>query len=529
MKTISRFTITVLAFVALSCTVLAQDPIRKLQMATYAITNMYVDSVDENKMVETAIKAMLKELDPHSDYLSPKEVKKFNESMSGNFNGIGIQFNMTNDTLFVIQTITDAPAEKAGIMAGDKIISVNDTIIAGKNMSTDIIMTKIKGKKGTKVNVGVVRRGVDGVMQFSMKRDKIPVNSINAYFMLDKKTGYIRIEQFGATTYDEFMKAMKELKAKGMEDLVLDLQGNGGGYLMAAAKIINEFLNNDDMIVYTEGLNVKRQELKAQGNGKYRKERLVVLTDDYSASASEILSGAIQDHDRGVIVGRRTFGKGLVQQILDLPDGSMIKLTTSRYYIPSGRLIQKPYGDGKDYEKDLINRYNHGEMSNADSIHFPDSLKYKTLRLGRTVYGGGGIMPDYFVPLDTTKFTKLHKELAFKGVLNSAVTQYIDLNREKLQKKYKDFEAYERKFKVGDEIMDIIKKEADKNKIEYNDSTLNESLPQISLQIKALVARDLWSLNEYLKIMNNSDEVVKTALRILNDGTYEAILTKKEN
>lgn len=513
----------------LSLQVGAQEQMRKLQMATYAITNMYVDSVDDKKLVETAIKAMLKELDPHSDYLSPDEVKKFNESMSGNFNGIGIQFNVTNDTLFVIQTITDGPAEKAGIMAGDKIITVNDTTIAGVKMSTDMIMTKIKGKKGSYVNIGLVRRGVDGVMTFRIKRDKIPVNSINAWFMLDRETGYIRIEQFGATTYEEFMKAMKQLKSKGMKDLVLDLQGNGGGYLVSAARIINEFLNNGDMIVYTEGLNVRRNELKAQGNGRYRQERIVVLTDDYSASASEILSGAIQDHDRGVIVGRRTFGKGLVQQIMDLPDGSMIKLTTSRYYIPSGRLIQKPYNDNKEYEMDLINRYNRGEMTTADSIHFPDSLKYRTLRLGRTVYGGGGIMPDYFVPLDTTRYSKLHRELAFKGILNSVATQYVDVNRETLRKKYSNFEVFERKFNPEKEISDLIMKDAEKNKIEVADSALTESMPAITLQIKALIARDLWSLNEYLKIMNKSDEVLNTALRILKDGTYEAILQRKDN
>lgn len=522
-----RFITSFLLFIVLSLSMNAQDQLRKLQMAAYVITNMYVDSVDDKKLVETAIKAMLKELDPHSDYLSPEEVKKFNESMSGNFNGIGIQFNVTNDTLFVIQTITDGPAEKAGIMPGDKIITVNDTTIAGVKMSTDMIMTRIKGKKGSMVNLGVVRRGIDDILYFKIKRDKIPVNSINAFFMLDKETGYIRIEQFGATTYEEFMNAMKDLKNKGMKDLILDLQGNGGGYLVSAAKIINEFLGHDDMIVYTEGLNVKRNELKAKGNGKYRNERIIVLTDDYSASASEILSGAIQDHDRGVIVGRRTFGKGLVQQIMDLPDGSMIKLTTSRYYIPSGRLIQKPYNNGKDYAMDLINRYNHGEMTSADSIHFPDSLKYKTLKLGRTVYGGGGIMPDIFIPLDTTKYTKLHKELAFKGVLNSVVTQYIDLNRENLKNRYKDFESFEKKFNTDKEITDLIIKDAKKNNIEINDSILSESMPMLSVQIKALIARDLWSFNEYIKIMNQCDEVVKTALRILKDGTYERILSQK--
>lgn len=521
----------IFCILAVTLSVAAQVPLqmRKLQMAEFAITNMYVDSVDETKVVETAIKSMLEELDPHSTYLNPQEVRSMNERMSGNFDGIGIQFNVTNDTLFVIQTITDGPAEKAGLMAGDRIISVNDSTIAGVKMSTDMMMARIKGKKGTKVKVGVMRRGVDGVMDFDIVRDKIPVKSINAYFMVRPQIGYIRIEQFAATTYDEFMSALKDLRKQGMKDLIIDLQGNGGGYLGTATQIIGELLDNGEMIVYTEGRNSRQTSFRAHGNGSFAKGRLVVLTDDYSASASEILSGAVQDQDRGVIIGRRTFGKGLVQQVLDLPDGSMIRLTTARYYIPSGRLIQKPYGDNKEYEKDLINRYNHGEMTSADSIHFPDSLKYKTLKLGRTVYGGGGIMPDYFVPLDTTRYTKLNREMAIKGVLNAAVTRYIDHNRARLQRNYKTFDSFNGKFEPDDEIISLLKEESTRSKIEYNDSTFEASLPVLSLQVKGLIARDLWTVNEYLKVTNSMDDTLQKAIQVLSDGTYERILSRKED
>lgn len=505
----------------------AQKQIQKLQIATYAISRFYVDSVDDRKMVETAIKAMLKELDPHSDYMSPEEVKTFNERMNGNFDGIGIQFNVTNDTLFVIQPISDGPSEKAGIRAGDRIIAVNDTAIAGVKMSTDVMMTKIRGKKGTTVKLDVIRKGVDDVMVFKIKRDKIPLKSINSYYMVDKHIGYIKLEQFIATSPKEFADALKDLKSQGMVDLIIDLKGNGGGYLGAAVDIVSNFFKNKSLVVYTEGLNSPNQEIFSKGNGKFD-GRIVVLVDEYTASASEILSGSIQDHDRGLVIGRRTYGKGLVQRLIDLPDGSIIKLTTSRYYIPSGRCIQKPYDNDEEYEKEILNRYKHGEMISADSIHFPDSLKYQTLKLNRPVYGGGGIMPDYFIPLDTTLYTKLFKEIALKGVMNNITTEYVDKNREELNSKYKNFENFEKKFKTDKELLEITKNKIKEAEIEFNDSTLEETMPMLEIQLKGIIARDLWDINEYYKITGCLDSTLQKAIEMLKNGSYEKILSRKD-
>ena len=319
------------------------SPIRKLTLAQFAIANLYVDETDADKLVESAIMGMLEELDPHSTYSNAEEVKKMNEPLQGNFDGIGIQFNIAEDTLFVIQPVSGGPSEKVGIRAGDRIIMVNDTLIAGVKMTTDDITRRLKGPKGTKVDVKVVRRGVDEPLSFTIKRDKIPVYSLDASYMITPKIGYIKINRFGATTYEEFMDALASLKGQGLQDLILDLQGNGGGYLNAAIDIANEFLSGGELIVYTEGRRNPRREFFAKGNGKHQGGKLVVLVDEYSASASEIVSGAIQDWDRGWIVGRRTFGKGLVQRPIDLPDGSMIRLTIARYYTPAGRCIQKPY------------------------------------------------------------------------------------------------------------------------------------------------------------------------------------------
>ena len=363
--------------------------IRKLQMAEFAIANLYVDSVDENKLVEEAIIRMLAQLDPHSTYNNAEEVKKMNEPLQGNFEGIGVQFQMIEDTLLIIQPVSNGPSEKVGILAGDRIVAVNDSAIAGVKMSTEDIMTRLRGPKDSEVKLTIVRRGVDDPLYFTVKRDKIPILSLDASYMIQPKIGYIRINRFGATTAEEFTAALKELQKQGMKDLILDLQGNGGGYLNAAIDLANEFLQQKELIVYTEGRAAQRSNFYAKGTGNFKNGRLVVLVDEYSASASEIVTGAIQDWDRGVVVGRRTFGKGLVQRPIDLPDGSMIRLTIARYYTPSGRCIQKPYDhtanldsprlQGKDtqekYNMDLIERFNRGEMMHADSIHFPDSAE----------------------------------------------------------------------------------------------------------------------------------------------------------
>ena len=494
------------------------DNLRKLNYAEMAIKSLYVDSVDETKLVEDAIRGMLEKLDPHSAYSTPKETKAMNEPLQGSFEGIGVQFNMMEDTLVVIQTITKGPSEKVGILAGDRIVGVNDTAIAGVKMSREEIMRRLRGKKGTIAHLKVVRQGIKDTLFFNVVRDKIPVKSIDAVYMVRPQVGLIRIGNFGATTYQEFVDAMTELKSKGMKDLILDLQGNGGGYLQAAADIASEFLYRGDLIVYTRGRMVDRRDYNATSTGMFTEGRVVVLVDEYTASAAEIVTGAIQDQDRGLVVGRRTFGKGLVQRPLDLPDGSMIRLTIAHYYTPSGRCIQKPYekGNKKDYAMDVANRLKHGELTNKDSIHFSDSLRYYTLKKHRTVYGGGGIMPDHFIPLDTTRYTKFHRELAAKSVLINQNLRYMDKNRKSLLKHYKDFAMFKRDYEIPQSYIDTVLKEGEKQNIKPKDAEeLAKTLPELKLQMKALIARDLWDMTEYYSIVNDESELVKKALELL--------------
>lgn len=499
-------------------TVSKDSPLFKLQIAEMAISNMYVDSVDEKKLVEDGIRGMLEKLDPHSAYLTAKEVKAADEPLSGGFEGIGVQFNMIDDTLMVIQPVVNGPSEKAGIIAGDRIVTVNDTTIAGVKMSREDIMRRLRGPKGTKVRLGVVRSGITDTLQFTVTRDKIPVKTVDAVYMIRPEVGYIRIGSFGSTTHTEFMEGMRLLRKKGMKSLILDLQENGGGYLQAAVDVANEFLQSGDMIVYTDGLKTPKSEYRAKGDGSFTKGRVVVLVDSYTASAAEIVTGAIQDHDRGTVVGRRTFGKGLVQRPVSLPDGSMIRLTVSHYYTPAGRCIQKPYtkGGGKDYAMDMMNRLKSGELTSADSVHFADSLKYYTLRDHRTVYGGGGIMPDHFVPLDTTRYTKFHRMLAAKNVILNANLRYIDSHRKDLQKAYKSFNTFNASFEIPQSVIDGILKEGERLDIKpKDDEELATTLPYLRLQLKALVARDLWDMSEYFAVTNESSDIVKKAIEIL--------------
>ena len=493
------------------------SPLRKLQLAEVAIKNFYVDSVNEQKLVEDGIRGMLEKLDPHSTYTDAKETKAMNEPLQGDFEGIGVQFNMIEDTLVVIQPVVNGPSQKVGILAGDRIVSVNDSTIAGVKMARIDIMKMLRGKKGTKVKLGVVRRGVKGVLTFVVTRAKIPVHTINASYMIRPNVGYIRIESFGMKTHDEFMSAVDSLKKKGMKTLLLDLQDNGGGYLQSAVQISNEFLKNNDMIVYTEGRRARRQNFKAIGNGRLQDVKVYVLVNELSASAAEIVTGAIQDNDRGTVVGRRTFGKGLVQRPLDLPDGSMIRLTIAHYYTPSGRCIQKPYtkGDLKDYEMDIENRLKHGELTNPDSIHFDTSQKFYTLRNHRVVYGGGGIMPDYFVPLDTTKYTKYHRLLAAKNIIMNAYLKYVDANRTTLKGLYKSFDTFNKNYVVPQSLLDTIIAEGKKEKVEPKDKAeLTATMPYIKVQLKALVARDLSDMNEYYRVWNEQSDIVNKAIKL---------------
>ena len=516
----------------------SESTLRKLAIATMAISSLYVDSVDDTKLAEDAIRGMLEKLDPHSSYSTPKEVKALTEPLQGNFEGVGVQFNMLEDTLLVVQTVNGGPSEKVGILAGDRFVTVNDTAIAGVKMSKEDIMRRLRGPKGTKVKIGVRRGGIADMIYFTVTRDKIPLNTVDASYMLRPTIGYIRLSSFGATTHDEFTACIKELKKQGMTDLVLDLQDNGGGYLQAAADVLNELLEQGDLLVYTQGRTVRRQEFRAKGNGIFQKGRVVVLVNEYSASAAEIVSGALQDQDRGTVVGRRTYGKGLVQRPIDLPDGSMIRLTVAHYFTPSGRCIQKPYvkGDKKDYLHDLENRFKHGEFTCSDSIHFADSLKYETLKLRRAVYGGGGVMPDYFVPLDTTRYTKCHRELSAKSIILNANLRYAEKARKELLARYgkepypggvnyvpegkavkKGFAAFAREYTVPQELLDGIFEEGKRQGITPKDDAEREKTEKmVARQLKALVARDLWTMTEYFRIVNEDNNFIKCALERLD-------------
>ena len=513
--------ITIVSLLFLPLYLYAQQTIdaqlQKLLIAESAIENLYVDKIDNAELVESAIRGMLEELDPHSTYLTAEEVNKSNESLQGNFDGIGIQFNMIEDTLFVVQPLPDGPSEKVGILAGDRIISVNDTAIAGVKMSQENIMKRLRGPKGTEVKLGVKRQGLDEPVYFNVIRDKIPVNTVDAGYMAADGVGYIKVSSFGLTTLEEFKTKLRELQAAGAKSLILDLQGNGGGYLHAAVEMANEFLQRDQLIVYTEGRRSPRSGYKAVGNGGFKNGRLIVLIDEYSASASEIVSGAIQDWDRGTIVGRRSFGKGLVQRPIEFHDGSMIRLTIAQYFTPVGRCIQKPYGDNIDYGADIIKRLEGGELTNADSIHLPDSLKYKTKVKGRIVYGGGGIMPDVFVPLDTTRTNSYYRKVTANGCVLQTTLTYVEKNRRQLERKYKTYDLFSEKFRIEDDITKMLQDKAEKAGIEFNQQEWDESLPIFSVQLKALIARNLWGMNEYYHSMSELDDILQRALQLLSE------------
>ena len=491
---------------------------RKLSMATVLTNLYYVDSVSIDRQVEDAINGILSKLDPHSQYSNAKDTKRMNESLEGSFEGIGVQFNILEDTLIVIQPVSKGPSEKVGILAGDRIVSVNDTAIAGVKMSREEIMSRLRGPKGTKVRLGVVRDGVRGISNFIVTRDKIPVSTLDAAYMVTPEIGLIRFSSFGQTTLEEVMNALDRLKAQGMTKLIVDLQQNGGGLLGAAADITSQFIPKGDTIVYTRGRNVPAQVFISNGGRGWQEGKVAVLIDEYSASAAEIFTGAIQDHDRGIVIGRRSFGKGLVQRPIELPDGSMIRLTVAHYYTPSGRSIQKPYtkGDKDSYSHDLINRYNNGELLHEDSIHFPDSLRYKTRKLGRTVFGGGGIMPDYFIPLDTTRYTRFYRELSAKGLVINANLRHMDKNRKRLTKQWPDFNQFKAQYETPDDVIERIFEEGEKQKITPKDDEERENtIPQLKLMLKALTARDLWDMSEYFAIIYENEPIVLKAVELL--------------
>lgn len=503
---------------------------QKLLMVENIVNNLYVDNVDEEKIVENAVRGILENLDPHSSYSTKEETTSSQETMQGSFSGIGIQFNMQKDTLYVVQTIAGGPSEKVGILPGDRFIAVDDSIIAGRKLKNTDIMKRLRGPKGTKVNIKVKRESNAELLEFRITRDDIPLNSIDAVYMADGKTGYIRLSRFAATSYKEFKDAITKLKKQGMQQLILDLTDNGGGYMQIAAQIANEMLNRGNLIVYTQGRKSPRQNLNADGSGTFRTQKVVVMINQFSASASEILSGAVQDWDRGVVVGRRSFGKGLVQREFLLPDSSSFRLTIARYYTPSGRNIQKPYvkGDREDYDKDIIDRYNHGELQSADSIHFADSLKHTTLRLHRTVYGGGGIMPDVFVPLDTTQYTDYHRRLVAKGIIPQFALRYVDKNRANLKAQYPDAQKFIKEFTVTDEMLNNLVDAGKAEKVDFDKSQFAKSKEMLRTFVKAAIANDLFSTGAYFQIVNEQNDIYKEALSIINDDArYRKIISPR--
>ena len=519
---------------AVSITAIAQrsmpQAMQKLLNAEYAISSLYVDSVNEDKLIEDAIKGMLENLDPHSSYTDAKETKELEEPLQGEFSGVGIQFNMNKDTLYVIQTVPGGPSERVGVLAGDRIIYVNDTTIAGVKMKNSDIQKRLRGKKGTQVTIKVQRPGVKDLITFRITRDNIPLHSIDAQYMLDDHTGYLRISRFGAKTHEEMIDALKQLKKQGMTQLVMDLSDNGGGYLNAAIDMCNEFLDRGQLMVYTEGQNSPRNEAHANGWGEYKDLPLVVMVNQYSASAAEIFAGAMQDWDRAVIVGRRTFGKGLVQRPFKFEDGSMMRLTVARYYTPSGRCIQKPYdrGNKKAYEKELLDRANEGEYYSLDSIQFNDSLRYTTRLNGRTIYGGGGVMPDVYVPIDTTEYSTYYRDMTAKGIINQFAIQYVDKHRKSIAKQYKTVKDFDRGFTVSDERMRDFIAMGENDSVKYDEEKYRTSERLLKDIIKGLIARDVYGdQSAYSVIINHRNRDLKAATEVLNDPErYRRLITE---
>lgn len=546
------------------------------------IDYFYVDTTDLNRICEKGIEAMLKELDPHSVFIDKDEVAKMNEPLVGNFDGIGVSFQLLDDTIHVVDVISGGPSEKVGVLAGDKIVKVDDMPATGDTIKNDWVFKHLRGKKGTKVSVSVIRGKSKTPIVFEIKRDKIPINSIDTWFMIDKEIGYIRLNRFAQSSNEEMVQAITELQSEGMQSLILDLRGNGGGYLNVAVDICDQFLSGDKLIVYTKGAKSPRQELKTQKKGLFEQGRLVIMVDESSASASEILSGAVQDWDRGVIVGRRTFGKGLVQRPFDMYDGSQIRLTTSRYYTPSGRCIQKPYDAGvEEYQMDYYNRLSHGELLSADSVHFADSLRCFTSG-NRLVYGGGGIMPDVFVPIDTMRASDYMINLRSKGLFNSFALNWTEENREQFLKKAPTYDKFSKEYEkmnvlsefekyaeqegvsrnaikkewVNIMVSDYLKKEMSdstarsyesysdyaeslisddkmlkeimqkaKEEDKKNDLINKESDKYIASTIKALIARNLYGVKYYYMTTFENDRELKEAIDVLKDNKkYNSIL-----
>jgi len=495
---------------------------QKFNTLLYYMDQLYVEDTDMESLVETAIVNMLEEMDPHSVYIPAEELKAADEPLNGNFEGVGIQFNIFRDTIMVVSPISGGPSEKLGIMAGDRIVTVDGEVVAGTGVTNKDVQRLLKGPKGTLVTVGIKRGNDPELLTFEIIRDKIPIYSVDASFMVAPGIGYVKVNRFSKSTMSELYKAFAKLKQAGMEDLILDLQGNGGGMLRTAIQMADEFLSEQKLIVYTEGRSFPRDDTYARIPGRFEQGRLVVLIDQGSASASEIVSGAVQDWDRGLIVGRRSFGKGLVQRPVNLPDGSAVRLTVQKYYTPAGRCIQKPYDEGVDaYRMEKFDRYETGEMMSLDSLDLPDSLKYETRLRGRTVYGGGGIVPDVFVPLDTTDNSAYFSSILRKGLDNRYALTYVDSLRAELEAAYPTEDTFLEAFEVTDAMLDAFQAFAAAEGVKFNEEDWSKSGDAIALRLKAMMGRNLLEQSTFYRVISGLNESLERAIEILQDGTFE--------
>ncbi len=488
----------------------------KIDAILNIINRQYVDTVDVSGLIESAVPKILSGLDPHSTYIPASDLQSVNEELEGSFSGIGVQFNIQHDTVMIVGVISGGPSEKLGILPGDRIITVNDSLFAGKNITNEKVMKNLRGPKGTIVNIGIQRADEKELLPFAIVRGDIPVSSIDIAYLITDETGFVKVSKFGENTYEEFFKALNNLKKAGAAKFIIDLRGNSGGYLNAAIQMINEFLEEGELIVYTQGKSEPRRDAFASGAGLFQENPIVVLIDEWSASASEIFAGAIQDNDRGLIIGRRSFGKGLVQQQIELSDGSAIRLTISRYYTPSGRSIQKPYTDESDYENDIMNRYLHGELDTQDSIHVDkaDSIEYRTIKKGRVVHGGGGIMPDIFVPRDTLGMTSYFNKVNNSGLLYEYSFKYADQNRAKL-KSFADYNAL-KSYLETQNLGELFASFATGKGIRRNPYLISKSNELIENRLKAYIVRHIFGDEGFYPVLHQKDSTVKRAVEELS-------------
>jgi len=519
--------ISILAFSTAEAQTPSQKATKKFGTLVNMLDRLYVDSVDMDKLVETAIVKMLEDLDPHTVYFSEEDLKDANEPLDGSFEGIGVQFNIFKDTIMVVSPIAGGPSERLGIRAGDRIVQVEEEYVAGVGVTTKDVIRLLKGPKGTMVKVFIKRDGEKNLLEFNIERDKIPIYSVVAAHMVEPTIGYIKISRFAKTTLEELRTALKDLKEAGMEDLILDLQGNGGGMLRTAINMSDEFLSDDKLIVYTEGRSFPREDTYTAYKGLFESGRLVILMDDGSASASEIVAGAVQDWDRGLIVGRRSFGKGLVQRPIDLGDGSAVRLTVQKYYTPAGRCMQKPYDEGVSaYRNEKYSRYESGELLSLDSLHLPDSLKYETRIKKRTVYGGGGILPDIFVPIDTSANSQSFRTLLRKGLMSSYALEFVDDNRSKLEAEHPSEDDFVANYRISESEINAFKDWAEEKGSEDDPILISEedwaiSGDAITLRLKAFIGRNIYKQSTFYRIIGDLNETLSEALEILNDGRFE--------